>query len=115
MTSFPCIGITVLVVAIPEGLPLAVTISLAYSVKKMLHDNNLVGLVFAVHVFFFSFFSVRACVCYCVSYPLCRTHGTGRSSSHEHGVDLPHPLSVDAAHCTNVNVFPQFRPISMPA
>jgi Ca2+ transporting ATPase len=36
------IGITVLVVAIPEGLPLAVTISLAYSVKKMQKDNNLV-------------------------------------------------------------------------
>ena len=32
------IGITVLVVAIPEGLPLAVTISLAYSVMKMLRD-----------------------------------------------------------------------------
>ena len=36
------IGITVVVVAIPEGLPLAVTISLAYSTKKMLKDNNLV-------------------------------------------------------------------------
>ncbi|RLN64625.1 hypothetical protein BBP00_00003341 [Phytophthora kernoviae] len=36
------IAITVLAVAIPEGLPLAVTISLAYSVKKMLVDNNLV-------------------------------------------------------------------------
>ncbi|CCI45418.1 unnamed protein product [Albugo candida] len=35
-------AITVLVVAIPEGLPLAVTISLAYSVRKMLADNNLV-------------------------------------------------------------------------
>jgi Ca2+ transporting ATPase len=35
-------GVTILVVAIPEGLPLAVTISLAYSVKKMLEDNNLV-------------------------------------------------------------------------
>lgn len=35
-------AITVLVVAIPEGLPLAVTIFLAYSVKKMLADNNLV-------------------------------------------------------------------------
>ena len=35
-------GITILVVAIPEGLPLAVTIALAYSVKKMMKDNNLV-------------------------------------------------------------------------
>ncbi len=35
-------GVTILVVAIPEGLPLAVTISLAYSVMKMLEDNNLV-------------------------------------------------------------------------
>jgi Ca2+ transporting ATPase len=32
----------VIVVAIPEGLPLSVTISLAYSVKKMLRDKNLV-------------------------------------------------------------------------
>lgn len=36
------IGVTVLVVAVPEGLPLAVTLSLAYSVRKMMHDNNLV-------------------------------------------------------------------------
>ena len=27
-------------VAVPEGLPLAVTLSLAYSVKKMMLDNN---------------------------------------------------------------------------
>lgn len=40
--DFFIVAITVLVVAIPEGLPLAVTISLAYSVKKMLKDNNLV-------------------------------------------------------------------------
>jgi P-type E1-E2 ATPase len=36
------VAITVLVVAIPEGLPLAVTISLAYSVQKMQKKNNLV-------------------------------------------------------------------------
>ena len=30
------------VVAVPEGLPLAVTIALAYSVKRMLTENNLV-------------------------------------------------------------------------
>ncbi|TMW66754.1 hypothetical protein Poli38472_014066 [Pythium oligandrum] len=40
--QFFIIAITVLVVAIPEGLPLATTIALAYSVKKMLKDNNLV-------------------------------------------------------------------------
>jgi magnesium-transporting ATPase (P-type) len=36
------ISVTIVVVAVPEGLPLAVTISLAYSMKQMLHDNNLV-------------------------------------------------------------------------
>lgn len=40
--NFFIIGITVVVVAIPEGLPLAVTLSLAFSVKKMLNDQNLV-------------------------------------------------------------------------
>lgn len=42
MLGYFIIGITVVVVAIPEGLPLAVTLSLAYSTKKMLKDNNLV-------------------------------------------------------------------------
>jgi len=42
MLRFLIIGITVIVVAIPEGLPLSVVISLAYSVKRMLKDNNLV-------------------------------------------------------------------------
>lgn len=36
------IGVTVIVVSIPEGLPLAVTVSLAYSVSKMADENNLV-------------------------------------------------------------------------
>ena len=35
-------GVTILVVAIPEGLPLAVTMSLAYSTMRMLKDNNLI-------------------------------------------------------------------------
>ena len=34
--KFFIIGVTVLVVAVPEGLPLAVTISLAYSVKVII-------------------------------------------------------------------------------
>jgi Ca2+ transporting ATPase len=42
MIKYLITGITVLVVAVPEGLPLAVTISLAYAVKKMMKDNNLV-------------------------------------------------------------------------
>jgi P-type Ca2+ transporter type 2B len=36
------LAITIIVVAVPEGLPLAVTISLAYSVEKMRLENNLV-------------------------------------------------------------------------
>eukprot|EP01126_Amoeba_proteus_P060211 TRINITY_DN7940_c0_g1_i1.p1 TRINITY_DN7940_c0_g1~~TRINITY_DN7940_c0_g1_i1.p1 ORF type:complete len:1036 (+),score=226.04 TRINITY_DN7940_c0_g1_i1:730-3837(+) len=41
LSSF-IIAVTIVVVAVPEGLPLAVTISLAYSVKQMQKDNNLV-------------------------------------------------------------------------
>jgi magnesium-transporting ATPase (P-type) len=36
------VGVTIVVVAVPEGLPLAVMISLAFSVKKMLIDQNFV-------------------------------------------------------------------------
>lgn len=42
MVDFLIISITVIVVAVPEGLPLAVTISLAFSVMKMKKENNLV-------------------------------------------------------------------------
>ena len=36
------IAVTLIVVAVPEGLPMSVTISLALSMKKMLKENNLV-------------------------------------------------------------------------
>ena len=36
------VGVAIIVVAVPEGLPLAVMISLAYSTKRMLKDNNYV-------------------------------------------------------------------------
>jgi magnesium-transporting ATPase (P-type) len=36
------VAVTVIVVAVPEGLPLAVTVSLAYSMGKMFEDNNFV-------------------------------------------------------------------------
>jgi magnesium-transporting ATPase (P-type) len=36
------IAVTIIVVAVPEGLPLAVTIALAYSVNKMKDEKNLV-------------------------------------------------------------------------
>jgi magnesium-transporting ATPase (P-type) len=35
-------AVTIVVVAVPEGLPLAVTLSLAYSTQKMMDDNNLI-------------------------------------------------------------------------
>jgi Ca2+ transporting ATPase len=42
VVDFLIIGITIVVVAVPEGLPMAVTISLAYSVHKMRQEQNLV-------------------------------------------------------------------------
>ena len=36
------IAVTLIVVAVPEGLPMAVTLSLAYSMQRMLRTNNLV-------------------------------------------------------------------------
>ena len=42
LISYIILSVTVIVVAIPEGLPLSVTLSLAVSVKKMLVDSNLV-------------------------------------------------------------------------
>jgi hypothetical protein len=38
-----CAAVTIVAVAVPEGLPLAVTISLAYSMFKMMEDQNLVS------------------------------------------------------------------------
>ena len=45
--DFFIVAVTIVVVAVPEGLPLAVTISLAYSMKKMLIDNNFVRVLSA--------------------------------------------------------------------
>lgn len=42
LVGFIITGVTVLVVAVPEGLPLAVTLSLAYSVRKMMDVSWLV-------------------------------------------------------------------------
>lgn len=42
LIGFAIIAVTIVVVAVPEGLPLAVTASLAYSVRKMMADRNLV-------------------------------------------------------------------------
>ncbi|CAG8464180.1 6543_t:CDS:2 [Ambispora gerdemannii] len=39
--------VTVVVVAVPEGLPLAVTLALAYATTRMLKDNNLVRVLSA--------------------------------------------------------------------
>ncbi|KAF2645365.1 calcium transporting P-type ATPase-like protein [Massarina eburnea CBS 473.64] len=39
------VAITIVVVAVPEGLPLAVTLALAFATTRMLKDNNLVRLL----------------------------------------------------------------------
>ena len=43
-------AITVIVVAVPEGLPLAVTLALAYATTQMLKDNNLVRVLSSCEV-----------------------------------------------------------------
>lgn len=57
--KFFIIGVTVLVVAVPEGLPLAVTISLAYSVK--VRENRCTV-------------RVGVCVCVCKQQIKCRAN-----------------------------------------
>lgn len=42
IVEFIIISITIVAVAVPEGLPLSVTISLAYSMQQMMADQNLV-------------------------------------------------------------------------
>lgn len=41
------IAVTLVVVSVPEGLPMAVTLSLAYSMRRMLRTNNLVRKIHA--------------------------------------------------------------------
>ena len=45
--AFFIFAVTIIVVAVPEGLPLAVTISLAYSMGQMMKDNNFVRVLAA--------------------------------------------------------------------
>lgn len=42
LLSFVMIAVALIVVAVPEGLPMAVTLALAYSMKRMAKANNLV-------------------------------------------------------------------------
>jgi Ca2+-transporting ATPase len=42
--------VTIIVVAVPEGLPLAVTLALAFATTRMIRDNNLVRLLKACEV-----------------------------------------------------------------
>lgn len=42
LIEYLLLAVTIIVVAVPEGLPLAVTLSLAYSVNKMKDENNFV-------------------------------------------------------------------------
>ncbi|PYH80616.1 calcium ion P-type ATPase [Aspergillus uvarum CBS 121591] len=39
------VAVTIVVVAVPEGLPLAVTLALAFATTRMINDNNLVRLL----------------------------------------------------------------------
>ncbi|KAL0396156.1 UNVERIFIED_CONTAM: Calcium-transporting ATPase 2, plasma membrane-type [Sesamum calycinum] len=43
LLEYFAIAVTIVVVAVPEGLPLAVTLSLAFAMKKMMNDKRLRG------------------------------------------------------------------------
>ena len=60
LVDFFIIGVTVLVVAVPEGLPLAVTLSLAYSVRVS------VGLQLCIAECGYLYTKVLCTVCLCV-------------------------------------------------
>ena len=51
---------TIVVAAVPEGLPLAVTIALAYSINKMRDENNFVKHLSGIFIFLF-IFKLKAC------------------------------------------------------
>lgn len=42
LLTYFMVAVTIIVVCVPEGLPMSVTLSLAYSMRKMIADNNLV-------------------------------------------------------------------------
>ena len=42
LLQFVMIAVALIVVAVPEGLPMAVTLALAYSMKRMARANNLI-------------------------------------------------------------------------
>ena len=42
LLQFLMIAVALIVAAVPEGLPMAVTLALAYSMKRMANDNNLI-------------------------------------------------------------------------
>lgn len=42
LLNFFAVAVTILVVAVPEGLPLAVTLSLAFAMKKLMNDKALI-------------------------------------------------------------------------
>ncbi len=77
-------AVTIVVVAIPEGLPLAVTMALAYSMKKMMKDNNFVRVLAACETMGGATAicsdktgALRCSLCHCaVCYWLCRRLAT---------------------------------------
>lgn len=78
-------SVTILVVAVPEGLPLAVTLALAFSVQRMLADRNLVR-------------HLSACETMGAATAICRCEG-------ERGREAPHRIiGAQCAGCIMVKL-----------
>lgn len=80
------IAVTIIVVAVPEGLAMSVTLSLAYSMRKMAADNNLVR-------------QMHACETIGAATVIC-SDKTGTLTQNQMGVKKAHFPSLDASALT---------------
>ena len=86
-------GVTIVVVAVPEGLPLAVTLSLAYSTQKMMNDNNLIRVL-------------EACETMGNATNIC-SDKTGTSDTHHLSFSHRHILSLSVPIFPILSLFPK--------